>query len=598
MFRQIKKWLGLSIVRLSDFGGALIAPIERAANAVLRAVLSSTEGADRIGGVFGRLVSGLTWPFRAVGKGLFPKSARKYLLTLGDRRRFLTHRIIDSVMWLIEALNLDRFVQGLLWFLQPLWRPIASVVIFTYAWLETRHWLQMRWGIPAFVMLLLATAVGAYTSLIGNAAVVSKYQLAIKEALEVNDYDLAQLYEKTLAQHGIDTKLAKYNTALSLAGEGQHDEAYTRMQELAPDHEPGYPSAHFWIIQQAMAGEIVDSKEDSRKLAELHLAHLETLNITSPFLQFLQAFLLLQEGELEKAADLLQPLVAVLPNAAYHRLQVNLALKRPEQAKMDARALVTLMTTRTKQDGELTPTDYRWWLAAAEVLGNWDQMHKLLDQWLLLEPDNEAARQTLAIVCHRQSHLLLREPLPDPQQIIEFWLESTELERSNKTLITTVLAVYRNRTQLPVYDQVLKALRESPRTPTKVLLALGTQAAVAKNYGDARLFLEAALDRDASDSTAWNNYGLVLGKGENAELEKAMEAVNRALSLKPGEHRFYETRGQILLRLERWQEAVKDFEFALNGLPDLEAIHLGFATAYSALGEEELAQLHRSRVDE
>ena len=90
----------------------------------------------------------------------------------------------------------------------------------------------------------------------------------------------------------------------------------------------------------------------------------------------------------------------------------------------------------------------------------------------------------------------------------------------------------------------------------------------------------------------------MLGKGENAELEKAMEAVNRALSLKPGEHRFYETRGQILLRLERWQEAVKDFEFALNGLPDLEAIHLGFATAYSALGEEELAQLHRSRVDE
>ena len=120
---------------------------------------------------------------------------------------------------------------------------------------------------------------------------------------------------------------------------------------------------------------------------------------------------------------------------------------------------------------------------------------------------------------------------------------------------------------------------------------------MVQDYQAAREFFAIAVGRDEQNAVAWNNYGLVLGEGDEADLDAALVAVNHALELSPKEHRFRETRGQILLRLERWEEAVEDLEFALNGLPDLDAIHRSLAVAYTALGQDELARLHEMRVE-
>ena len=88
----------------------------------------------------------------------------------------------------------------------------------------------------------------------------------------------------------------------------------------------------------------------------------------------------------------------------------------------------------------------------------------------------------------------------------------------------------------------------------------------------------------------------MLAEGDEPDLPQALEAVNRSLEMAPQEYRFRETRGQILLRLEQWDAAIADLEFALNGMPDLPAIHKSLAAAYAALGNQELAQLHREAV--
>ena len=64
----------------------------------------------------------------------------------------------------------------------------------------------------------------------------------------------------------------------------------------------------------------------------------------------------------------------------------------------------------------------------------------------------------------------------------------------------------------------------------------------------------------------------------------------------PEEFRFRETRGQILVALGRWRDAVDDLEFALNGMPDAAPVHMALATAYERLGESELARVHREQV--
>ncbi len=592
MFRLFKKWGGLAAQQLVDLGTAIVSPFERLIGGAADKVLSATEHVQRVESLFLRFFRLVTWPLRMVGRvlqAILPES----LIRLFAKTGSLFGRAGMALLQLAEKLNLDRAVMGIVWLLQPIWRPLAAIGMFAYYWLETREYRRGLMALPAILLATLVLGVGVWHSVFGKAQITANYKMAVREMLESRDYDRAQLYERKLAQLGFDTQLTEYRTALAFAEEEKLDEAYERMQRLAPADRPGYPQAHFWILQRLMSGQLAVSPDEARSLAKGHLDHLETLEIKGPYQQFLLGLWLAQGKQFDEAAIVLEPLVSVIPNAAFERMRIDLALHRPEQAREDARALVTHMSARTRRGAELGTTDYQWWLAAEEVLGNWEKMRTILDQWHKLEPENKQARLALATVCRRQAAKLLRDPLPNQQKIVTLWLDASELDQSNKSLLQLASILYRDRERAPIYESVLTELRESPRTPASLLVAIGTEAAKQQNLDDARSFLATATSRDETDPIAWNNYAWVLGEGENRQLDEALIAVNRALEFAPNEHSYRETRGQILLSLERWQEAVQDLEFAINGLPGLSSIHGSLAIAYAALGQKELAQLHQ-----
>lgn len=580
----------------------LVAPVERTLQAIAYGFFAVWESSERL---FDRFGYAVTWPFRmfgrmlaALGRAVLPESVRDRLGSLGS----LPARFFAKLLQASEALNLDRPLLWLVWLLQPFWRPVAALGGFVYAWFITRHWRQLLMAVPALVMLLPFGVVGAHSYWVGKGQVVTRYQASMKDALEAQEYDRVQLYERKLAQLGVDTQLTEYRNALALAEEGNLKEASQRMQFLAPEDHSGYASAHFWLAQNYMSGllvreKIVTNEAESLRLAKVHLDHLEELQLTGQYHQFLQSVWLIRKGRLDEAAQLLQPLVTIMPSAAFERMRVSLRLKRAEQAREDARALITHMTTQQQRGNVIGVNELQWWLAAEEVIGNLGQMREILDKWLSIEPDNSQAQQALARVYRQQAAQELRDPLPDEQRIADLWLQASKLEGRNDALLQTATELYVNRGASPSYARILEALRDSPSTPPQLLLKIGTQAAISEQYEEAREYFKATLKRDATNAVAWNNYGLILGKGSDAQLDEALSAVNKALEIAPGEHRFRETRGQILLRLQRWQAAVEDLEFALNGLPELEAIHKSLATAYDALGEKELAKLHQAQVE-
>lgn len=58
-----------------------------------------------------------------------------------------------------------------------------------------------------------------------------------------------------------------------------------------------------------------------------------------------------------------------------------------------------------------------------------------------------------------------------------------------------------------------------------------------------------------------------------------------------------ETRGQILLRMMQYKEAIFDLEFALSAKAPPQPIHEALALAYEAIGMIELAQTHRELAE-
>ncbi len=89
-----------------------------------------------------------------------------------------------------------------------------------------------------------------------------------------------------------------------------------------------------------------------------------------------------------------------------------------------------------------------------------------------------------------------------------------------------------------------------------------------------------------------NNMAMLLASDTPPDLERALATIQSVLPNAPGNPEFRDTRGKILLKLGRYQEAITDLEFALPWLQAPESTHKALAQAYQPLGLAQLAQEH------
>jgi Flp pilus assembly protein TadD len=89
-----------------------------------------------------------------------------------------------------------------------------------------------------------------------------------------------------------------------------------------------------------------------------------------------------------------------------------------------------------------------------------------------------------------------------------------------------------------------------------------------------------------------NNMAMILAIGPKPDLPQALAIIQSVLKRLPDNPNYRETRGQILVRMARWPEAVADLEFALPSLASRTRTHSALAEAYTNLGSKELADQH------
>jgi predicted Zn-dependent protease len=156
--------------------------------------------------------------------------------------------------------------------------------------------------------------------------------------------------------------------------------------------------------------------------------------------------------------------------------------------------------------------------------------------------------------------------------------------------------LYARRARMRAVDDMFTLLADDEKTPVQLTAGIGALAAMHGDMPLARRQLARVVAADPTHAVVWNNYAWALSREPDADPNAALEAVTRALALAPNEFRFRETRGQVLVQLGRWQEAVEDLEFALNGMPDARDVHLALATAYENLKDAEMARIHRQQA--
>ncbi len=97
------------------------------------------------------------------------------------------------------------------------------------------------------------------------------------------------------------------------------------------------------------------------------------------------------------------------------------------------------------------------------------------------------------------------------------------------------------------------------------------------------------MERNPPLALVANNLAYLLATNNDSYRETALELMNYLVKRWPKEPHFRDTRGQILRRLERWQETITDLESAEPFLKSNQELRQSLSDAYWQLGRVEAA---------
>jgi tetratricopeptide (TPR) repeat protein len=139
---------------------------------------------------------------------------------------------------------------------------------------------------------------------------------------------------------------------------------------------------------------------------------------------------------------------------------------------------------------------------------------------------------------------------------------------------------------------VERTLAEGQATAT-IHTLMGMDAHQRGQTEEARQHYETAYSREPNIAIVVNNLAWLLAHADSPDLTRALELINGAVKQWPDQLEFLDTRGHILAKMQRWEEARSDLEAVLTSRPDKADLHLVLAEAYENLGGTEKAAEHR-----
>jgi tetratricopeptide (TPR) repeat protein len=381
------------------------------------------------------------------------------------------------------------------------------------------------------------------------------------------------------------------------------------MRELAPSNATGHPRAHYWVAKSILQGRISPEGQGT----ELLIHHLE--RALASHHDRLSSLMLLASirrdaGDLERSAEHLADVVSARPEM---RLPLAVLYRQLGDTYLERREIkAALKHFRQQLDADEDDVEARIYLSQAVALGgDFEQAEALLLMGL-----KRAATQT-----GRDDHT--PETMADARldgAVLDLYLAwyqalgqrpgvtvtdrleilAKALERSPKNAaIIKALAALANEPGDPgkTARDLLEAYPDGEQIPPAASFVLGTLAAQRGDFADAEKHLEIARTKMPRDPALLNNLAWVVAHLEPPQLDRALQLADDAQKLAPGHPEIMETRGNILVGLERWSEALTDLEIALQQIPDRPGIHEQLGIVYEQLGNPELAKRHRTLAE-
>jgi predicted Zn-dependent protease len=228
---------------------------------------------------------------------------------------------------------------------------------------------------------------------------------------------------------------------------------------------------------------------------------------------------------------------------------------------------------------------------AAGILGDFAQSAALLEEGVKQLQNNQfdalLSRAYLAMYDKQ------RAAGGEASESIKLLRKSFERNPWDAAVLQRVLAVMKEKSSAGEQARAMVNERlAAGGVPGIAHMLIGTDALQAGDAESARKHLELAFQLEPRIGSIANNLAWTLLKSEPPDLSRALELVSQALKLTPNSPDCYDTRANIYMAMERWEDAVKDFEVVLRARPSDAKLHRSLAEAYRKLHMDDLAKRH------
>lgn len=480
----------------------------------------------------------------------------------------------------------------------PLWWGVW-VVQFPWVWFLSRPYRSMMVAVPGVACLVAVVFVVA----IGRQRLrtaTGRYRQDFLRLVENENFVEARLLGDILVRADPHSAVNFYNRAVLAEKNGNRAEAKSYMEFSAKNHQS--EAAALWLADQVGdRGEI--DRWPPLKLEEyvrwLKLAL--TSNPNSVLARKALADAQRIGGDLQAAYQTLEPIANSDPDTNYlvivmekelgweqlasrraaRMIESNLQLLAKAPDQLDRRmqtARLMVFLEHTAEAASTLEEGLEWTKSAADQSR---LLRGLADCHALIADQLDHSTADSALLMQRFQHLQ-KAVLYDP---------------SSPAVIDAVLRACIEASSSE--DDPIRTLREAIVDGVSADAAhfiLGTVALYEGNAREALDHLEIAVQSNPNISGILNNLAYAICQQENPDLERALRLCDAAVKTSPENAYARETRGQVYLKMQRWTEAIADLEFALR-TAELQALaRPGLVLAYDALGQADIADLHRQML--
>lgn len=493
-----------------------------------------------------------------------------------------------------HTIDLVRYWTIFGWFILT-WPFRAIYEWFVVGW-QFRRTRDLIRGLPAVVLLIGVILLNG-AARVDARALHYRYWSSARAAMTGTDKEAAEIYlQRILDDSKTDDVQAIFALGELYEVTGRETRAQWLFRKLAPDDRRGYAPAH---RKRAIAmANSITSQSSSDDIRVMREQLTDSDQQQSPTMARAWAAYFLAINQPTLAIERLEQAVSEYPELSLVLGNLYLSNRQIERARTSYTSASAFLRKRLEQDPENTRLRITF-ASTLLKLGELDECQAVLELGAKLDPKGPY-KQLLASLYTNRHDMLKTQAGVDLSVLLMNLHEALKYDPNHTAAYERLLSYSQGTTEGQTsLTEILNEVIAQGQEPGLAHFAMSILKWKEKDVPASRFHLERAYALLPEIPFIANNLAWLLATEEPVDLNRALSLIEPAVKEYPNEPRLLDTRGTIRMKLEKWNEALDDFERALQyqiAEASQTELHEKLAIVYGKLHQPELEKKHLEMV--